>query len=66
MKEFNFADLIMSGVTFGELIETLQANERVIDEEAVLRTYNNIIAAQQKDANHILRSKMEQIIKAAK
>jgi hypothetical protein len=66
MNNWNMTDSIISGITFQELIETLQANEKEINEESVMRTYRNILAANEKDAEYELKANMARIIKELK
>lgn len=59
-------DSILSGITFGELVDTVQANEPVVDSVSVMRVYNRILKTQLDDAEYELKSKMKDIIKAVK
>ena len=58
-------DNILDGITFDDLIVTLQSNEPTIDEEAVLRVFEDIVRANLKDARYILKQRMAFIIKEA-
>lgn len=58
-------DDILQGITFEDLITTLQSNEPIIDETTVRRVYNEILRKQQEDARHMLITNMEFILRKA-
>lgn len=58
-------DDLLRGITFEELIETLQSNEPTHDERTVKRVFEEILRANLEDARSELRSNMQFIIKQA-
>ena len=62
----NVGDSILDGITFDDLIITLQSNERVIDEEVVIRVFEDILRANLKDARHVLKDNIKFILDNAK
>lgn len=58
-------DDLLRGITFEELVETLQSNENIHDERAVNRVFNEILKANLKDAISELRANMKFIIQQA-
>lgn len=62
----NVSDSILDGITFDDLIVTLQSNERVIDEEAVVRVFEDIVRANLKDARYVLKNNIKFILDNAK
>lgn len=56
-------DAILEGITFDELITTLQTNEAIIDETTIINVYNEIRRKQQKDAMYMLMNNIEFILK---
>jgi len=59
-------DSILDGITFDDLITCVQCNNEVIDEEAVMREFDNILEANLKDARFLLKQKMAFILENAK
>lgn len=59
-------DSILDGITFDDLITTIQSNEPVIDEMTVTRVYNEILQAQLRDAVYVLQKNMKFILKECK
>jgi hypothetical protein len=64
--QINGCDSILDGITFDDLIVTLQSNERVIDEEAVVRVFEDIVRANLKDARYVLKNNIKFILDNAK
>jgi uncharacterized protein YqgV (UPF0045/DUF77 family) len=62
-NEFHQKDSLFPGITYQELMETLHANEKVIDEESVVRTFKAIMAKYSEDAEQELKMNMKRIIK---
>ena len=62
---FSEHDSLLDGITFEDLIITLQSNEKVIDEEAVKRVFEDLVRANLKDARFLLKEKMQFIIDSA-
>jgi|WetSurMetagenome_2_1015567.scaffolds.fasta_scaffold59843_5 hypothetical protein len=58
----NCNDDILSGITFDELIVTLQSNEPHVDKTAVKRVYKEILKAKLEDAMFELERNMDYII----
>lgn len=59
---FSEHDSLLDGITFEDLIITLQSNEKVIDEEAVKRVFEDLVWTNLKDARFLLKEKMQFII----
>lgn len=59
----SYNDSILDGITFDDLITTIQSNEQTIDEATVTRVYNEIPQAQLRDAMFILQKNMKFILK---
>ena len=55
-------DDLLRGITFEELVETLQSNESVHDERAINRVFNEILKANLEDIRSELRANMKFII----
>lgn len=64
-SQFCEHDSLLDGITFEDLIITLQSNERVIDEEAVKRVFEDLVRANLKDACFLLKEKMQFILDSA-
>jgi hypothetical protein len=62
----SYNDSIISGITFDDLITTLQCNEQTIDKAAVTRVFNEILKIQMADAREILKQNMDFILEEAK
>ncbi len=60
---FHQMDDLLSGFTFGELIETLQSNEAIIDERSVRKVFKELLNFRLEDARYELKKNMHQIIK---
>lgn len=58
-------DDLLRGITFEELIETLQSNEPTHDERTVRRVFEEILRANLEDARAELRDNMKFILKQA-
>jgi hypothetical protein len=58
-------DDLLRGITFEELVETLQSNESVHDERAINRVFNEILKANLEDIRSELRANMKFIIQQA-
>jgi len=56
-------DDIFQGITYEDLITTLQSNEPIIDESTVINVYNDLRRIMQKDAMYNLMNNMEFILK---
>ena len=67
LKEFfHPKDDLMRGITFEELIETVQSNEKEITPQTVMKVFNEIHKTNKEDALAELRDSMSQIIKETK
>jgi len=62
----NRNDSILDGITFSDLIVTLQSNEPTIDAAAVERVFEEILKLQLEDARALLRDNMEFILEESK
>lgn len=62
----NRNDSILPGITFDELIPTLQSNESTIDEAAVTRVFNEILELQLQDARFMLKENMKFILEESR
>ena len=62
---FHRDDDLLRGITFGELIDTVYSNERVIDERTVTKTFNELLKANVRDAKSELKGSMKKIIEEA-
>ena len=60
---FHPKDDLLRGMTFEELITTVESNEKVRDKNSVMKVYREILSANQKDALSELRSNMDAIVK---
>jgi hypothetical protein len=61
---FHEKDTLLHGITFEELIVTVLANERVRDEAAVRRVFDELVDAYMRDARAELRANMGHILEA--
>lgn len=59
-------DDLLDGVTFKELIETLQANCEYIDAKAIHRELERILEIRKQDMIYLLANNIDEIINAAK
>ena len=62
MEGFHPLDDVLAGITFQDLIVTVQSNEKVIDERAVSKVFNEMLKTNIKDAKYELKRNMKQII----
>ena len=62
----NRNDSILDGITFSDLIVTLQSNEPTINREVVTRVFEEILKLQLEDARALLRENMEFILSASR
>lgn len=51
------------GLTFKELIDAVYSNEKVYNKNTVMKVYNEITRSQEKDAQHMLKVHMKDILK---
>jgi len=58
-------DDIFQGITYEDLITTLQSNEPIIDESTVINVYNDLRRIMQKNAMYNLMNNMEFILRKA-
>ena len=58
-------DDLLGGITFEELITTIQSNESVVNEKVVKKVYKEILKANLDDAEYELKQNMKEIIKLA-
>lgn len=65
-KSFHLRDKILDEVTFDDLISTMQSNEKVIDEKAATRVFDEIIRARMNDAESQFKSLKAEIVNIAK
>ena len=59
-------DNILDGITFDDLVTCVQCNVEEIDEEAVMREFEDMVRVNLKDARFLLKEKMAFILKQAK
>ena len=60
---FHTKDELLGGITFEELITTVQSNEQDYTADTVRKTYKDLIARATADADHQLENFMEDILK---
>lgn len=58
-------DDLLRGITFEELVETLQSNESVHNERVVNKVFEELLKSNIADARHELKSNMQMILKNA-
>ena len=59
----NLHDSIHSGVTFEELVNTIHSNEKKpVSPEKVMMVYLDIMALKMKDARHLLKERMVEVL----
>ena len=63
---FHEEDDLFRGITFKELIITLQSNEKVIDEKSVYKVFKEIMDYRMEDAKDVLKDNMKEILSSAK
>ena len=63
---FHEKDDLLRGITFDELIITVQSNEKTISAETVKKVYKELLQANIRDAEDELKDNMAQILKASK
>ena len=66
MNNISEQDSILDGITFNDLITTLQCNEPVINRGVVISTFDEILGNQLIDARLVLEKHMDFILKEAK
>ncbi len=59
-------DTVFDAIDFENIILMMQCNEKVKDEEAVWRCFNEIIDSRMMDAKFLVENNIEEIIKASK
>jgi len=62
---FHEKDNLLRGITFEDLITTLQSNEPEINEKTVMKVFNEMWKELLTEAQHELKKDMKQIIKEA-
>lgn len=62
-ERFHPKDDLLSGITFEDLLDTVDSNEPVVDERAVQKVFNEILQANLLDAKAELKDNMREIIK---
>lgn len=62
---FHPKDDLMRGITFEDLIETVQSNESEINEKTITKVFNEILNSNLRDAKAELKDSMKQIVKEA-
>jgi len=60
--DMNKHDCIVPGLTYEELIHTVQANEKEMTEDTIVKVMDEIIAIQLDDAYFMLASNMDAIL----
>lgn len=60
--KFNIHDSILREITFDELITTIESNEPDVTEQTVLRVFNELLAANVRDAKSEIRTNMKLIL----
>jgi len=66
VKSFLPKENLLSGFDISELIDTIDANERVKDEKTVIKVFNELLKDQITDAKHILKKNMSKILEEIK
>lgn len=61
-ERFRANDDLLEGITLGELVTTIQANESTIDKSVVLRVYKDLLKAKLDDAEYELNKNMKAIL----
>jgi hypothetical protein len=62
-ERFHTKDELLKGITFEELIDTVQSNESKYDKATVTKVFNEILKMKLDDAKYELKSKMSHILK---
>lgn len=64
-RAFNLKDDLLTGITYEDLIYTVQANEPTVNAASIKKTFEAIVKANLKDAQYSLSSNMKEIIAEA-
>lgn len=62
----NTNDNLMNPIIWGNLIDTVNANEPVVDEAAVMKTFRDILNSNATDARTALKANMKRVIEMSK
>lgn len=65
-QTINSNDNLMNPIIWGNLIDTVNANEPVVDEAAVMNTFRNMLNSNATDARTALKANMARVIEMAK
>lgn len=65
-EKFSIKDEVLAGITFEELLDTVNANEPKKDSQAVMRTFDDINKRNMDDAKAILKREMSGILNSLK
>lgn len=65
-QTINTNDNLMNPIIWGNLIDTVNANEPVVDEAAVMNTFRNMLNSNATDARTALKANMARVIEMAK
>ncbi len=63
IKSYHRKDDLLTGITFEDLITTVQSNEPNPNSKAVLRVFNEMLSQVVADAEHELKTNMKNILK---
>jgi hypothetical protein len=59
-------DSILDGISYDDLIETVSCNEKMKDEQTVLRVFDELLNMRIEDAKEMLKANMRNILNELK
>lgn len=62
-SKFSLKDDILSGITFEELVQTIESNEKNYDEKTIKKVFDEILKMKLDDAKYVLKQNIETIKK---
>jgi hypothetical protein len=65
-NHISFHDSILDGITYNDLITTIQSNEKEINEQTVQKVFSEILNSQLEDAKNLLKENMSRIVELSR